>query len=105
MNRLLRNLWREDDGVLSFEWTLVAVLIVFGIVGGLAAARDVLIDELSDVAEAVVSFDQSFTYSGIPILGIPGALFIDPPGVVVDCGRQPVGSWGVPPTDDSIGGA
>jgi len=105
MKKILRKLWCEDDGVLSFEWTIIAVAIVFGIVGGLAAVRDVLIDELGDLGEAVVSFDQSFTFTGIPLLGIPGSSYTDIPGTVVDCTRQPVGSWGVPPRDDSVGGA
>jgi hypothetical protein len=65
--------WHPDDGGLSFEWTLVATLIVIGVVGGLAAARDAIIDELGDVCQAVVGFNQSFSYSGIPSLGIPGA--------------------------------
>src|SRR5688572_4464766 len=44
MRRWIDQMWRDDDGVLSFEWTIIAVLVVFGIVGGLAAARDVIID-------------------------------------------------------------
>jgi hypothetical protein len=94
----------EDDGVLSFEWTIIAVLIVFGIVGGLAAARDVIIDELGDMGEAIVSFNQSFSYTGIAALGIPGASYTDVPSTVVDCSRQPVNSWGIPPRNDITGG-
>jgi hypothetical protein len=104
MQEFLKKALHEDDGVLSFEWTLLVVLLVFGIVSGLAAARDVMIDELGDLAEAVVSWDQSFAYTGIPALNIPGASYVDPPGQVVDCGRQPVGSWGVPPRNDIFGG-
>ena len=51
MNRLLA-IWREEDGVLSFEWTLLLTLLTLGIVAGLAGARDAIIDELGDVAEA-----------------------------------------------------
>src|SRR2546430_2166443 len=91
MNSRLLAIWREDDGVLSFEWTIVVVVIVFGIVGGLAAARDVLIDELGDLSEAVISFDQSFSFAGIPALGIPDSMYTDPPGVLVDCSLQPAG--------------
>jgi Flp pilus assembly pilin Flp len=104
MKQILRKLWHEDDGVLSFEWTILAVVIVFGIVGGLAAARDTLIDELGDLGEAVVSFDQSFSYTGIPALGILGSSYADVPGTVIDCSRQPVGSWGIPPRNDVVGG-
>ena len=88
MRIALRKAWCEDDGVLSFEWTIVMVVIVFGIVGGIAAARDALIDELGDMAEAVLSINQSFTFSGIPSLGIPGSFYTDNPGQVIDCTRQ-----------------
>ena len=108
MKEFLKRARREDDGVLSFEWTLLVVLLVFGIVSGLAAARDVVIDELGDLAEAVVRWDQSFSYTGIPdpIIpgGIPGASYTDIQGVVTDCARQPVNSWGVPPRNDIFGG-
>jgi hypothetical protein len=60
MKRLL-SIWREDDGVLSFEWTLILTLLTIGVVGGLAAARDAIIDELGDLAEAAQGIDQSFS--------------------------------------------
>jgi Flp pilus assembly pilin Flp len=104
MKHILQQLWREDDGVLSFEWTIMAVVVVFGIVGGLAAARDTLIDELGEIGGAVVAFDQSFFFTGIPVLGIPGSSYVDIPGTVVDCTRQPVNSWGIPPRNDATGG-
>ena len=93
MSQLIRNLWQEDDGVLSFEWTLIAVLVVFGIVGGLAAARDVIIDELGDLAQGVAGFNQSFSYTGIsiPALGleIPGSSYTDIQSTVSDCASGP----------------
>jgi Flp pilus assembly pilin Flp len=105
MKRLLQTLWSDDDGVLSFEWTLVAVLIVFGVVGGLAAARDVIIDELGDLAQAALAFDQSFTYSGVATLGIPGSAYTDLPSVVDDTSRQPAGSWGITGREDGADGS
>ncbi len=54
-------LWQDQDGVLSFEWTLLVTLLVLGIVGGLAAARDAVIDELGDVAQAMQALDGSYT--------------------------------------------
>ena len=62
MNRLLQ-IWREDDGVLSFEWTLMLTLLTLGIVAGLTGARDAIIDELGDVAEAAQGVDQSYSLS------------------------------------------
>lgn len=58
---LFARLWKEDDGVLSFEWVLLVSLLVIGIVSGVAGARDAIIDELGDVAQAMLALDQSFT--------------------------------------------
>jgi Flp pilus assembly pilin Flp len=58
---------QEDDGVLSFEWTLLLTLLTIGIVGGVAAARDAIIDELGDLAEAAQGIDQSYTLSGLTL--------------------------------------
>jgi Flp pilus assembly pilin Flp len=61
----LAQVWREEDGVLSFEWTLLLTLLTIGIVSGLAAARDAIIDELGDIAQAAQGIDQSYSLSGI----------------------------------------
>ncbi len=53
--------WKEEDGVLSFEWVLLLTLLVIGIVSGVAGARDAIIDELGDVAQAMLALDQSYT--------------------------------------------
>jgi len=54
-------MWREDEGVLTFEWILLLTVLVIGIVGGLSAVRDAVISELGDVAAAVTALDQSYT--------------------------------------------
>jgi hypothetical protein len=54
-------MWKEEDGVLSFEWVLLVTLLTIGIVSGLAGARDAIIDELGDVAQAMLALDQSYT--------------------------------------------
>jgi Flp pilus assembly pilin Flp len=104
MKRTLQLLWRDERAVLSFEWTLLTVLVVFGIVGGLAAGRDVILDELGDLSAAVLRFDQTFSYSGIDHLGIPGSSYADALGTVQDCSRQAPGSIGLPGQDDNPGG-
>ena len=70
MNTLRKRIWVEDEGVLSFEWILLITVLVIGIVGGLSAVRDAIIDELGDVAGAVVSVDQSYTVLTDPCLEI-----------------------------------
>lgn len=57
----LKHLWMEEDGVLSFEWTLIVTLLTIGIVAGLAGARDAIIDEFGDVAQGMLALDHSMT--------------------------------------------
>ena len=61
MKSLLSRMWREDEGVLTFEWILLLTILAIGIVGGLSAVRDAVISELGDVAKAVTALDQSYT--------------------------------------------
>ena len=61
MKSFLNRVWKEDEGVLTFEWILLITVLVIGIVGGLSAVRDALITELGDVAQAMISLDQSYT--------------------------------------------
>jgi hypothetical protein len=58
--RLLQRMIVEDDGVLSFEWVLMITVLVIGIVAGLAAARDAIIDELGDAATGIIALDQTY---------------------------------------------
>lgn len=96
MQKLLQSMWREDDGVLSFEWTIIAIVVVFGIVGGLAAARDAILDELGDVAEAYLNIDQSYSFAGFG--PFPPVVYVDPGHTFVDCDRG--GVIGQFPRDD-----
>ena len=96
-------IWREDDGVLSFEWVLLTTLVVIAVIGGLAAARDAITDELGDAAQAMLALDNSYTIAyplllsidtGYPELGTgPVGLasdssFLDAQ-VFADCARVP----------------
>jgi len=56
----MNQIWRDEVGVLTFEWILLITVIVIGIVGGLSAVRDATVDELGDVSEGMVSLDQSY---------------------------------------------
>jgi Flp pilus assembly pilin Flp len=60
MKRLLTRMWREDDGVLSFEWTVLTSLLTVGVVSGIASVRDAVIDEMGDLSQAIISLDQSY---------------------------------------------
>ena len=45
---------------LSFEWTVLTSLLTVGVVSGIASVRDAVIDEMGDVAQAMVALDQSY---------------------------------------------
>ena len=103
MKKVLARVWKEEDGVLSFEWVLLVTLLTIGIVSGLSAARDAIIDELGDVAQAMLALDQSYTIS-FPLdidvhtsdpSSASDSSFIDA-FIYVDCGRTtaPVGQTG-----------
>ena len=67
LRKLLVRLWRETDGVLSFEWTVLTSVLTIGAVAGIASVRDAVQDEMADVAEAMTSLDQSYVIQG-PLL-------------------------------------
>ena len=69
MNKLCKRIWNQDQGVLTFEWILLITVLVIGIVGGLSAVRDGIIDELGDVVGAMVNVDQSYTVEASPCPG------------------------------------
>ena len=114
MKTVLVRLWKEDDAVLSFEWVLLVTLLTIGIVGGIAAARDAIIDELGDVAQAMMSVDQSYTINfplGITVhapatadgaSGTSDSAFTDV-AAYSDCERVEF-TGGQDASDDTVGG-
>lgn len=58
---VLRRFRKKDCGVLTFEWVLLITVMIIGIIGGYSAMRDAVIDEMGDLADAVIAVDQSFT--------------------------------------------
>jgi hypothetical protein len=65
MKRNLTNLWNDDCGaLLATEWVIVATIMVIGIIPGLIAVRQGTLTELHDVANAVLSLDPSYSFTG-----------------------------------------
>ena len=63
---MLRKLWNDEAGfVVSAELILVATVAVIGLLVGLAAVRDGVISELSDVAGAIQDVNQSYSIDGV----------------------------------------
>jgi len=65
---MLKRLWREDEGFLTFEWIMLLTLLVIGVIGGVAGIRDAIIHECQGVVGAMVSLDQSYYIA--PPLGV-----------------------------------
>jgi len=61
MKFVYQSFWREDEGVLSFEWVLIITLLVIGTVGALSGVRDAINIELGGVAGAAAALDKSYS--------------------------------------------
>ncbi len=57
---MLKRLYNDESGVLTFEWILLITVLVIGIVGALSAVRDAINTERGGGAEAVVGLDQAY---------------------------------------------
>ncbi len=66
MRAVFQRVWKEDDGVLSFEWVLILTLLVIGTVGGMCGVRDAINSEFGGVAGAAVNLDQSYNVTVSP---------------------------------------
>src|SRR6186713_2225496 len=106
MQCLISRIWTEEDGVLSFEWTLLLTLLTLGIVSGLSAARDSIIDELGDLAQAAGAMDQSYTFPALVFtfggatFSVAGSTFTDDAMVYTDCTRTAAPTGQAAATDD-----
>lgn len=62
----MKRLWMDEGGaILSIELILIAVLVVIGLVVGLAAVRDVVAAKLVELSAAVAAIDTGYGYGGI----------------------------------------
>ena len=77
---LLSRLWQDQSGaVVSAELVIIATILVLGVIVGLTTVRDQVVQELGDLAIAVASLNQSYSFSGITghHSSTAGSLFID----------------------------
>lgn len=77
---VLRRLWKEQDGaIISSELVLVGTMLVIGMVTGISAVQTAVVTELADMASAIGSINQSYSYGGV--IGYhantPGSLWDD----------------------------
>ena len=59
-------LWSDEAGfIVSSELVLIASIAVLGMIVGLTTLRDQVVAELVDVADAISTLNQSFSFSGL----------------------------------------
>jgi Flp pilus assembly pilin Flp len=65
MRGLLLKLWNDDQGALiATEWVFVATILVIGLVVGLKAVQQAVVNELEEVASAIGALNQSYSFGG-----------------------------------------
>jgi hypothetical protein len=63
---MVRKLWNDEAGfVISAELVLVATILVIGLIVGMVAVRNQVVEELVDVGQAIGNFSQSYAFGGI----------------------------------------
>lgn len=70
MRKFFSRMWHEQDGVLSFEWTMLASLLTVGVVAGVSSVRDAAIEEMGDLSRAMTSLDQSYRIQGPLVVSV-----------------------------------
>ena len=82
MKNLLVKLWNDDAGaVIASELIFVATILVVGLVTSLKALQASVNNELADLASAIGSMNQSYSYGGTRscMAFTAGSQFIDSP--------------------------
>src|SRR5262249_42617914 len=65
VSSMLRNLWNDDCGIIvKVELIFVITILVIGCLTSLVALRQAVISEAVETANAIMSLNQSFSFSG-----------------------------------------
>ena len=65
MRQLMLRMWQDDSGALiATEWVFVATILIIGLVVGLKAVQSAVEGELLDLANAISSLNQSYSFGG-----------------------------------------
>jgi hypothetical protein len=63
---MLKQLWNDDGGyIVTTEMLLIFVILVLGLIAGLANLRTAIVNELTESGLAILNLNQSFTIAGI----------------------------------------
>ena len=62
---------RNGGFIVTLELLLISTILILGMITGLAVVRDAVVSELQDVADAINTIDQSYSYDGLVFEGGP----------------------------------
>ena len=57
----MRNLWNDDNGVVTLEYLILATVLGLGLIVGVAVLTESIKVELAELGEAIGALDQSYT--------------------------------------------
>jgi len=65
MRRCMKHLWSDDKGALiATEWVFIVTILVIGLVVGLKSVQKAVVNELEEIAGAIGSVSQSYSFGG-----------------------------------------
>ena len=65
MGKMMLKLWQDDAGIVALEYLLVATIIGLGLVVGLSNLQRALVNELTEMANAITAMDQSYSFTRV----------------------------------------
>jgi Flp pilus assembly pilin Flp len=63
---ILKRLCREDEGMLTFEWSVLVTVLVIGVTTSLSAVRDAINQDLNNITQAINAVPQLNSNSSAP---------------------------------------
>jgi Flp pilus assembly pilin Flp len=82
----LRQLWQDDQGaVLATEYLFLVTILILGLVVGLSNLRTAINAELTELGNAILALNLSFSFSGLTgcCSSVAGSQAIDIPGTLL----------------------
>jgi Flp pilus assembly pilin Flp len=67
MKHALLGLWQDDGGIVSLEYLQLATVVGLGLVVGLSALNAALTSEYTELSNAILALDQSYSYVGFKV--------------------------------------
>ena len=66
---MFAKLWNDEAGLVTLEYLLGATILVLGMIVGLSSLRKVITSELAELASAIGTLSQNYSYQGLSACG------------------------------------